>query len=167
MRLSLIAAVGKNNELGKNNDLIWKLKGDMQFFREMTKGHLIIMGRKTFESLPKLLPGRKHLVLTRGQIVFPKEVTVFHSREEFLKTYENTDEEIFDIGGASIYKELLDYASLLYLTEINATDKDATVYFPNFDKNNFDREELAYKQDEETGIQYKHVLYKRKNYDKG
>lgn len=162
MNLSIIAAVGKNNELGKNNDLIWHFKNDMKFFKETTMGHHMIMGRKTFQSLPKLLEGRKHLVLTRSQLQFPEEVDVFKSVEEFLEAYKNSEEEVFDIGGASIYKELLDYASKLYLTEIEAEFPDADVYFPNFNKEDFDREELTHFQDEKTGINYKHVLYKRR-----
>jgi len=162
MNLSIIAAVGKNNELGKNNDLIWRFKDDMKFFKEMTMGHHMIMGRKTFQSLPKLLEGRKHLVLTRSRIEFPKEVDVYRSVEEFLAAYQDREEEIFDIGGATIYKELLEYANKLYLTEIESEDKDADVYFPKFDKKNFDRSELTNFQDEKTGISYKHVLYKRR-----
>lgn len=162
MNLSIIAAVGKNNELGKNNDLIWRFKDDMKFFKEMTMGHHMIMGRKTFQSLPKLLEGRKHLVLTRSRIEFPKEVDVYGSVEEFLAAYQDSEEEIFDIGGATIYKELLEYANKLYLTEIESEDKDADVYFPKFDKKNFDRSELTNFQDEKTGISYKHVLYKRR-----
>lgn len=162
MKLSLIVAVGKNNEIGKNNDLIWRFKDDMKFFKQMTMGHHMIMGRKTFESLPKLLEGRKHLVLTRSNLEFPKEVDIYKSVEDFLEAYKDTNEEVFDIGGATIYKELLEYADNLYLTEIDAEDKEADVYFPNFDKDDFDRQELSHFQDEKTGIQYKHVLYKRR-----
>lgn len=162
MKLSIIAAIGKNNELGKNNDLIWRFKDDMKFFKEMTMGHHMIMGRKTFESLPKLLDGRKHLVLTRSNLKFPEEVDVYKSVGEFIDAYKDSEEEVFDIGGATIYKELLEYASKLYLTEIDAEDKEADVYFPDFDKNDFDRQELTCFQDEKTGINYKHVLYKRR-----
>lgn len=162
MNLTLIAAIGKNNELGKNNDLIWRFKEDMKFFKQTTMGHHMIMGRKTFQSLPKLLDGRKHLVLTRSDLEFPKEVDVYKSVEEFLDAYKDTEEEVFDIGGASIYKELLEYANKLYLTEIDAEDKEADAYFPQFNKEDFDKTELTHFKDEKTGIQYKHVLYKRR-----
>ena len=162
MNLTIIAAIGKNNELGKNNDLIWHFKDDMKFFKKMTMGHHMIMGRKTFESLPKLLDGRKHLVLTRSELEFPEEVDKYKSVEEFLEAYKDSEEEVFDIGGATVYKELLAYATKLYLTEIQAEDKEADVYFPNFDKKDFDRHELTDFQDEKTGINYKHVLYKRR-----
>ncbi len=162
MKLSIIAAVGKNDELGKNGDLIWRFKDDMKFFKDMTWGHKIIMGRKTFDSLPKLLEGRKHLILTRKRIEFPEEVEVYHTISDFKKAYQNSEEEIFDIGGASIYEELLVYANKLYLTEIEAEDYEADVYFPRFNKDDYLREELQTHQDEKTGIRYKHVLYKRK-----
>ena len=159
MHLSIIAAIGKNNELGKDNDLIWKFKEDMRFFKNMTIGNKVIMGRKTFESLPKLLIDRKHIVLTKSNITFPKEVEVFNSTEDFLEKYQNTEEKIFNIGGASIYKELLDYADELYLTEIDDS-KEADVYFPSFDKEKYTRKELCYHKENDTN--FKHVLYKRR-----
>ncbi len=166
MQLSIIAAVGRNNELGKNNDLIWHFKDDMKFFRETTMGHTMIMGRKTFESLPKMLPGRKHLVLSRSGLLFPPEVDVYQSVDQFLETYENVDDEIFDIGGATMYDQLLPYANNLYLTEIDAEDNEATVFFPEFDQDDFTRKELSAHVDEKTGISYSHTLYKRRVYGK-
>lgn len=160
MKLSIIAATGKNNELGLNNNLIWHLKGDMKFFKETTIHHTIIMGRKTFESLPKLLPNRKHIVLSRNNIDIP-EIEVYHNIESFLKQYQNSNEEIFNIGGASIYKALLEYTEKIYLTEIEAAAK-ADAYFPYFNKENFEKQILDKKTDEQTGIKYKHVLYKRR-----
>ena len=159
MNLSIIAAIGKNNELGKDNDLIWKFKEDMKFFKSMTMGHKVVMGRKTFESLPGLLTGRKHIVLTRSGIDLPSEVEVFSDVDAFLLKYENVDEEIFNIGGASIYEQLLDYADNLYLTEIDDTS-EASVYFPSFDKADFEKEELCFHN--ENNIDFKHVLYKRR-----
>lgn len=158
MKLSIIAAIGQNNELGINNQLIWHLKKDMKFFKETTINHKIVMGRKTFESLPKLLVNREHIILTKQNINLPN-VKIFHDISSFLKAYENLDEEIFNIGGQSLYKELLEYADKLYLTEIEATSK-ADAYFPIFDKNDFEKEILS--DAEEDGIKYKHVLYKRR-----
>lgn len=160
MKLNIIAAIGQNNELGFNNNLIWHLSGDMKFFKEKTINHTIIMGRKTFESLPKLLPKRKHIVLSRKYINI-KGVEVYHNIQTFLNAYHNTDEEIFNIGGATLYKALLKYTDNLYLTEIEATSK-ADVYFPNFNKDEYISQVLDTKEDEQTGIKYKHVLYKRR-----
>lgn len=159
MKLITIAAVGQNNELGQNNDLIWRFPEDMKFFKDTTWGHKVISGRKTFESLPGLLKGRSHIVLTRKALELPKEVEVYHSPDEFLQAYINTDEEIFNIGGATIYEELLEYTDQLYLTEIEA-EASADVYFPNFDKNDFTKEVLA--KHENNGIKFNHVLYKRR-----
>ena len=160
MNLSLIAAIGKNNELGLNNNLIWHLPGDMKFFKETTSHHMIVMGRKTFESLSKLLPDRKHIVISRSDIDIPK-VQVYHSIEDFIKAYKNYDEEIFNIGGASLYKALIDISSKIYLTEIQSEAK-ADVYFPHFNKEDYTSQILDVKKDSKTGIQYRHVLYKRR-----
>lgn len=159
MNLSIIAAIGKNNELGKNNDLIWRFKEDMKFFRNMTVDHKIVMGRKTFESLPGLLKDRQHIIITRKALDLPKDVLVYHSPLEFLEFYKDSPEEIFDIGGASMYKEFINYADKLYLTEIQDSS-EADVFFPSFDKSLFDREILG--NHEEDNIKFKHVLYKRR-----
>lgn len=160
MKLSIIAAVGRNYELGYKNNLIWHLKGDMKFFKEKTIGHTIIMGRKTFESLPKLLPERKHIILTKNKIEIPN-VEIYNNIQSFIENYKNKDEEIFNIGGASIYKALLEYTSNIYLTEIE-DNAEADAYFPHFDKNSFASEIISAEEDEKTGIKYKHVLYKRR-----
>ena len=160
MKLNIIAAIGKNNELGLDNKLIWHLKGDMKFFKETTMYHTIIMGRKTFESLPKLLPQRKHLVLSKHNIDIP-QVKVYQSIKDFLQDYQNSNEEIFNIGGASIYKQLIDYTDNIYLTEIESRAK-ADAYFPKFDKSKFERQILKSATDDQTGLKYKHVLYKRR-----
>lgn len=159
MDINIIAAIGKNNELGKNNDLIWKLKGDMKFFKETTMGHPIVMGRKTFESLPKVLPGRKNIVISTNQIN-NNEIELYKSIREFLIKYQDYNYDIFIIGGASIYNEFIDMATKMYLTEINATDVNADVYFPKFNVNEWDKEEIA--ECQENSIDFKHVLYKRK-----
>lgn len=133
MNLIIIAAIGKNRELGKNNDLIWKTKEDMQFFKEKTTGHHIVMGRNTFESLPRILPNRTHIVLTRSNILLPKEVICVNSIEEFLNYIKELDDDIYVIGGAQIYKELIDYSNIMYLTEFDEVCNEADVYFPEFD----------------------------------
>lgn len=159
MDINLIAAIGKNNELGKNNDLIWKFKQDMKFFKETTMGYPIVMGRKTFESLPKVLPGRKNIVISTNDIK-NDEIETYKSIREFLVNYQKYGDDIFIIGGASIYNQFIDLANKLYLTEIDAEDKDADVYFPKFNINEWDKEELI--STEENSINFKHVLYKRK-----
>lgn len=159
MSYSIIAAIGKNRELGKDNDLIWSLPGDLKFFRNTTSGHTIIMGRNTFDSLPRMLPNRKHIVLSSRED-FPSEVEVYKELKSILEKYKESSEEIFIIGGASIYELFLEYCDKLYLTEIDSEDRDASVYFPEFDKSLYNREELL--NGEDNGISYKHVLYIRK-----
>lgn len=160
MKLKIIAAVGLNNELGYNNDLIWHIEEDLRFFREKTINHTIVMGKNTYLSLPKLLPKRKHIVLANDEDIFPDEVLVYHNLEDFLNDYKNIDEDIFVIGGAMVYKEFIDYADELYLTEIEDTCPYATVYFPKFDKSLYTKEILC--EHEHGDMKYKHVLYRRK-----
>ena len=136
-KINLIAAIGANNELGYNNDLIWHLKEDMKFFRNTTSGHPIVMGRKTFESLPRLLPNRTHLVLSHQSILNP-EVKTFHSKDELDTYLDKLNEEVFVIGGASLYKMYILEAVKIYLTEIKDSKK-ADVYFPEFNKEEFIR----------------------------
>ena len=159
MKLTMIAAIGKNNELGKDNQLLWHLPQDMKFFREQTKGHTIVMGRKTFESLPGLLPHRHHIVISRSHPDLPKEVEIFDSPDDFIEAYQDTKEEIFVIGGAMIYKEFLPCAYRLLLTEIDQ-DYDADAFFPKFDQEDYTKTILT--DITEEGVHYHHIEYKRK-----
>lgn len=131
--ISMIAAVGKNFELGKGNDLIWHLPTDMKFFRSTTSGHTVIMGRKTFDSLGGMLPKRRHVVLTSKSDWTYDGVEVMHTVDDVVEKYGGTDEECFVIGGGEIYSLFLPYAQKMYLTFIEAEAFDAEVYFPNFD----------------------------------
>ena len=158
--ITMIAAIGKNNELGKNNDLIWHFSEDMRFFREQTINKPIIMGRKTLESLPRILPKRKHIVLSRRSEGYPEEVLVMNSKEDALKWIEEYQDEVMIIGGASIYKDFLDYSEKLILTEIDAYDKDADVFFPIFNKDEWSEQTLS--EHIENNISYKHKIYTRK-----
>ena len=159
MKLSMIAAIGKNNELGKNNDLLWHIPEDLKFFKKITINKTVIMGKNTFDSLPNLLPNRKHIVLAQCKSIFPKEVIVYKEFNKFLEDYKDSNEEMFVIGGGMIYKLFIDYVDKIYLTEIENEDKNATVYFPKFDKTNFSSEILSEHIYNE--IKYKHVLYRR------
>ena len=107
--LSLIVAVGKNMEIGKDNKLLWHIPEDLKFFKEKTSGKTIIMGSNTFYSLPKLLPNRHHIVLTLDDYKFPDEVEVYYDFNTLLKALETRNEEMFIIGGAAIYSLFIDY----------------------------------------------------------
>lgn len=157
MAVSMIAAVGKNLELGKNNDLIWHFKEDMNFFKETTMGHPVIMGRKTFESLPKALPGRRNIVISSNPEYKAEGAETVTSVKDALKIAES--EDVFVIGGGRIYKEFLPYADNLYLTEINAECKDADTYFPEFSKSDYIKEIVNFY--DVNGTEFYHVIYKK------
>lgn len=157
MSISIIAAVGRNLELGKMNDLIWHFKQDMKFFKETTLGHTVIMGRKTFESLPKALPNRLNVVITSNKGYKAENAVVVSSVEQALKYCEN--DEAFIIGGGMIYTEFLPYADKLYLTEIEDSCEDADTYFPSFDKEKYNRTVL--KSLYENSIAFSHIIYEK------
>jgi len=128
--ISIIVAASLNNAIGKNNDLIYRVSNDLKRFKELTTGHTIIMGRKTFESLPKgALPNRRNIVLSRQKGITYPGTEVFESLDEALN-HCNDDEEIFIIGGESIYRQAMDRADKLYLTRIEDIAEDADAYFP-------------------------------------
>ena len=158
MKISIIAAVGRNLELGRGNDLIWHFKEDMKFFKETTMGSSVIMGRKTFESLPKALPGRKNIVITNNNSYSAEGAVTVHSVDEALESADS--QEVFVIGGGKIYEQLLPVADKLYLTEIEAECPDADTYFPSFNKEEYTREVIASYQAD--GISFSHICYTRK-----
>ena len=133
--ISLIAAIGKNNELGKGNTLLWSMPADMKHFQETTRGHTVVMGRKTFESIGRPLPNRKNIVITRDENYSRQNIDIARSLEEALELAKlEKNEEIFIIGGAEIYKQAILLADKLYITHIDAEDKNADVFFPKIDK---------------------------------
>ena len=154
--MNLIVAVDKNWAIGNKNELLVNIPRDKKFFREMTTGKVVVMGRKTFESLPGMLPKRHHVVISRSCSDLGECVEMCSSVEEFLKRYKDVDEEIYCIGGGMIYSEMLAYADKLVLTEIDE-QADAEVYFPEFDKSLYTKTILS--DIEENGIHYQHVAY--------
>lgn len=155
--ISLIAAVGKNLELGKDNALLWNLPGDMKFFRTTTAGHTVVMGRLTYESIGRPLPKRRNIVISRNPDYKPEGVEVFPSLDEALCACDN---DCFVIGGAMIYKLSLPIADELILTEVENEYPDADVYFPSFEKELYEKEILL--ENEDDGVKYKHVKYTKK-----
>lgn len=136
-RISLIAAIGANNRaLGKDNQLLWHIPDDLKRFKEITNGHPVIMGRKTWESLPEKfrpLPGRLNIVVTRQEEYEASGAEVCNSLEDAIRiASENETNEIFVIGGGELYKEALPFAHKLYLTLID-DEKDGDVFFPEYE----------------------------------
>lgn len=133
MTINIIASVAENGAIGFKNRLIYWLPNDMKRFKALTTGHTIIMGRKTFESLPKgALPNRRNIVLSRGKKAF-EGCERYSSLREALRHCE-PEEEVYVIGGASVYKEALSLADRLCLTEVHDTPKEADTFFPPYDE---------------------------------
>lgn len=159
-KLSLIVAVGKNREIGKDNKLLWNIPEDLKFFKEKTTGKTIVMGSNTFYSLNRLLPNRHHVVLTKDDYKFPDEVDVFNEFDDLLKYLDKLNEdEIYIIGGAAIYKLFIDYVDKMYITEIDQ-EYDADKFFPEINKEQWNREVLSNNKYED--ISYSHILYTRR-----
>src|SRR5699024_10301829 len=116
--------------IGYKNEMPWHLPNDLRFFKEKTTGHTIVMGRKTFESIGRVLPNRHHIILTKSRNELPEEVEVFQDIEQVVQLSRQTDEELFVIGGGNIFKQMLKYADRLYVTIINEAFS-GDVFFPN------------------------------------
>ncbi len=134
--LSYVVAVSKNKVIGNDEGLPWHLTNDMKFFRQitLTGSKTMIMGRKTFESLPKVLPGRKHIVLTQNKDykVDDENVQIIHSKDD-LMPYVNSDEEYFIIGGAEVFEVMFPYTKRMYITEIHE-DFEGDTFFPDYNQ---------------------------------
>lgn len=137
MKLSIIAAIGKNNELGGNNSLLWRLSDDLKLFKQLTMGHCIIMGRKTFESIGKALPGRVNIVVTTGQIEVEGVYRAIDLNHAVELARETGDDEAFIIGGGQIFSYAIDLADKLYITEVDAEFPEADIFLPSIDYNDW------------------------------
>lgn len=133
MKISIIAAIGKNRELGTENKLLWSLPEDLKRFKEKTLNHPVIMGRKTFESIGRPLPNRLNIIVTRDRSYTALGTEIFHEIEDAINFAKTKDKfEIFIIGGGQIYAEALSYADKLYLTIVNENFYEADTYFPEY-----------------------------------
>ncbi|MFK9120601.1 dihydrofolate reductase [Peribacillus castrilensis] len=135
--ISLIVAMDQNRVIGKNNKLPWHLPADLQYFKKVTMGHPIVMGRKTFESIGRVLPGRENVIVTRNQEFKAEGCVVLHDIAQIKMFADNHEEEVFVIGGAEIFKEILPLTDRLYITEIHETFEGDT-FFPEIDENEWD-----------------------------
>jgi len=165
MSVVIVAAIGRNNELGKDNQLIWKIPEDMKFFKQLTTGKItknnskenyVVMGRKTFESLPGSLPERTMVVLSSKNLENNYDIECYHSIEEVLNRFQN--EDIYIIGGATIYEQFLPYTDEMYLTEIDSVDYEADAYFPYFETEEWNKENIL------EGTVHKDIFYERNKY---
>ena len=161
--LSIIVAIAKNNAIGKNNKLLWHLPDDLKRFKEITTGHTIIMGRNTFLSLGRVLPNRKHIVLTdiKGETSNNEQLEYVYTMDDIIK-YKDGEEENFVIGGASMYRQLMPYCNKMYVTEIDESF-DGDVFFPEIDKDEWMEEErITGIKDEKNPYTYDYVTYVRR-----
>ncbi|MCL1924450.1 MAG: dihydrofolate reductase [Defluviitaleaceae bacterium] len=157
--MNIIACMAKNRVIGKNGKMPWHIKEDLKYFKEKTMYKTIIMGRKTFESLPGLLPNRKHIILSRKPFdsEYPQiEVTNLEEIKKNIKAYEDD----FIIGGGEIYEKMLPYAKKLYITLVNI-ELEGDTYFPkiNYDEWNLTKE----RESNNEQYNYKFLVYERKN----
>ncbi len=161
--LTIIVAIARNNVIGKDNTLIWHIPEDLKRFKEITTGKTIIMGKNTFISLGRVLPNRKHIVLTldKEDTSSDPQVEMAYGVED-IKKYIEDDEEHFVIGGASIYKLLMPYANKMYITRINE-EFDGDVYFPEIKETEWKEIEKAKGlKDEKNPYDYDYITYIRK-----
>ena len=165
--LEIIVAVGnyivdKGYPIGKDNKLPWKNSNDLKWFRQNTEGNIVIMGRKTFESLPKgALPNRRNVVVTRQEDYAAPNIEVFHSFEEALKACE-TDEKVFVLGGESLYAIALPLATELQLTHIHAAAPEADTWFPAFEAGDWKKTaETSFEPDEKNKQRFSFCTYER------
>jgi len=159
--ISLIVAVGKNNEIGKNNELLWHLPNDLKYFKQITLGLPIVMGRKTFESIGRPLPGRVNVIVTRNSNFKPEGCIVVDSIQNAMKATMSA-QNVMIIGGADIYSQTLPIADRIYLTEVDA-ELEADKFFPSIDQNLW--EEISRKhnpKDEKNEYNFDFVVLKRK-----
>ena len=165
MRLSIIAAMSANRVIGRNNSLPWKLPEDLKRFKKLTMGHHLLMGRKTFESIGRSLPGRTTVVITRRTGYTPTGALVAHSIEQALQMAAG-DDEVFVAGGAQIYQQTLPRADRLYLTSIHQ-EFEGDTDFPEFDESDW---QLTFQEsrqpDEQNSYSYSFLIYERKSRQK-
>ncbi|QFZ55060.1 dihydrofolate reductase [Oceanihabitans sp. IOP_32] len=159
--LTIIAAAAENNAIGKDNQLIWHLSNDLKRFKSLTNGHYIIMGRKTFESFPKPLPNRTHIVISRQEnYKVPSGVILVHSLEDAIDAAKN-DSQPFIIGGGEIYKQAMAFADKIELTRVHE-NFDADAFFPEIDRSIWkETENIFHKKDENHAHEFSFLTYER------
>ena len=160
--INIIVAKAENNVIGNKNQLIWHLPNDLKRFKQLTTGHPIIMGRKTFESIGKPLPNRTNIVITRNTVWTAEGIVTVHSLEDAIQLASRSDSEIFIIGGGNIYQQALKLADVLEVTEVHQ-DFEGDAHFPEIDLNQW-QETFREKHpaDEKHSIEYSFVTYIRK-----
>lgn len=159
--IKLIVAKASNNVIGDKNNLIWHLPNDLKHFKNLTTGHPIIMGRKTYESLGRPLPNRTNIIITRDQNFIDDQIIITHSLEQAFAKANEIQEDVFVIGGGEIYKQAMEYVDVIYLTEVHH-EFNGDTYFPEIDEESFEEvERVHHMKDEKHPYSYSFITYKR------
>ena len=163
MTLSIIVAIASDGAIGRANDLLWHLPADLKRFKELTTGHTILMGRKTFESLPRgPLPNRRNIIISRSLPAQPG-AEVYPTIQQAMEACAS-DEEVFIIGGGEIYRQLLPDTERIYLTRVQASFPDAEVFFPELDPTEWIEEAReVYPRDERNEYDTELLLLRRRS----
>lgn len=137
--ISLIVAIAKNFAIGKDNQLLWKIRDDLKLFKQTTEGHVVIHGRKSFESVGKPLPNRTNIIITRNPNYKAEGVFVVHSLKEAIELGNKLEQkgELFILGGAEIYKQSLELVNRMYISHVETSREDADTFFPEVDLSNW------------------------------
>lgn len=159
--ITIIAAIGKNNELGKDNQLLWHLPNDLKRFKNLTSGHPIIMGRKTYESLGKPLPNRTNIVVSRRDDWFEEGILIVPTIKEAIKHAKKINEDIFIIGGGNIYEQTIALADRLEITRVEI-EVNADTFFPKIDEKKWQKiDEILHQKDEKHDYNYSYQTWRK------
>lgn len=158
---TIVVAMGEKNQIGFNNQLLWHLPKDLKHFKELTSGHPVIMGRKTYESIGKPLPNRTNIVVSRKQDWFEEGILIVGSIKEAIKFAKKIDDNIFIIGGGNIYEQTMDIVDKLEVTLVKA-DLEADTFFPEIDEKVWRKvDETCYEKDEKNQYDFCFQTYER------
>lgn len=161
--ITIIAAIGRNNALGKDNRLLWRLPEDLKHFKSLTENHPVVMGRKTYESIGKPLPNRTNIVVSRRENWFEEDILIVSKLKEALKFAKKIDEDVFIIGGGEIYKQTMELADRLEITFVDE-DFEADTFFPNIDLKIWQKtNEEFHEKDEKNKYNFYFQTYERIN----
>lgn len=155
--IGLIVARSKNNVIGKNGEIPWKIRGEQKQFKELTTGNVVIMGRKSYEEIGHPLPNRKNIIVSKTKSFEDKNLVTVSSLQEALATI--NDEQVYIAGGYRLFKEALPLVDIMYITEIDMIIEDGDVFFPEFDPREFD---VVVGETNGEDVKYTRTIYKRK-----
>ncbi len=164
LNMGLIAAIAQNREIGYKKELLFRIKEDLEFFKQITMDSYLIMGRTTYESMPKNLPKRKYVVLSRDKEfnLAPPKIVHRNLEETLVFVSQKKESKFWVIGGALIYNDFLPFIDKMYITEISATYPNADTFFPKFNKDEWNRNIGENLYCPENNLNYRHVLYLRR-----